>query len=253
MKISIITVCYNSASTIADTIRSVQKQKYDNYEHLIIDGGSTDETIAVVQSLANSNTRYISEVDAGIYDAMNKGLSLATGEVIGFINSDDFYASSSVLSLIGEVFKNPTVECCYGDLCYVDQFSLGRIVRYWHSNSFSPNLFRIGWCPPHPTFFVRRSTYEKFGGFNLKFRLAADFELMLRFLEKYKIHSIYLPQVLVNMRLGGATNKNISNIFKQNIEIFSALKMHDLKPSLFRLTIHKAMNKLLQYCKRPSN
>lgn len=252
MKISIITVAFNSAKTIRDTIDSVASQNHRDLEYLVIDGGSTDGTLDIIKCYQKLNINLISESDKGIYDAMNKGIRLATGNVIGFINSDDFYADSNVLSKITSVFQDPSVDCCYGDLCYVDQFDSKKISRYWQSCPFVPKSFCRGWCPPHPTFFARRSVYKKFGGFDLNFKLAADFELMARFLEKFQVNSIYIPNVLVHMRLGGVTNKNFKNVIVQNNEIVQALKKLELDPSFFRLFFNKFLSKLSQYFRSPA-
>ena len=251
LKISIITVCYNSSNTIAETMISLKNQIHKNVEHIIIDGGSTDTTLDILKKNKPPNTKIISEKDDGIYDAMNKGLALASGDVVGFLNSDDFYTSSDVLALVAKVFSDDSVDCCYGDLCYVNQFNVNKIIRYWRSEAFIPYAFKRGWCPPHPTFFTRRSVFQEFGGFNLNFKLAADFEIMARLLEKHRIQSIYLPKVLVHMRLGGVSNKNLTNILRQNYEIFQALRGIGLKPSFFNLYFNKFFAKLIQYFFKP--
>ena len=174
LKISIITVCFNSDKTIADTLRSARSQTYTNIEHIIVDGGSKDETLAVVAAEVMPNHKLVSEKDKGIYDAMNKGIAIATGEVIGFINADDFYPSPDVLAKVAATFEASGADCCYGDLCYVQQGDVSKTVRYWRSTPFAPGLFGRGWCPPHPTFFVRREVYERLGGFDLSFKIGAD-------------------------------------------------------------------------------
>lgn len=251
MKISIITVCFNSAKTIGDTLRSVREQTYKNIEHIIVDGGSTDSTLAVVVTEGAHVAKIVSEKDKGIYDAMNKGIALATGDVIGFINADDFYASSSVLATVAAAFEKSKASSCYGDLCYVSQSDPSRVVRYWRSNSFVPMSFESGWCPPHPTFFVHRSVYEKLGGFDLDFKIAADFELMARYLESARISSFYMPDVLVKMRLGGTTNKSLGNIWKQNVEIRKALNKLGLRFSVFKFVLPKLVSRAMQFVKRP--
>jgi len=194
----------------------------------------------------------ISEPDKGIYDGMNKGIRAATGDVVGFINSDDFYPSSDVISNIMGVFSDNSVDACYGDLCYVKPNDTHRIVRYWKSSNFVPGAFRFGWCPPHPTFFVRRNIYTEFGTFDLEYKIAADIELMMRLLEVHNVNSAYLPEVLVHMRLGGETNKSIGNIIRQNQEIWHALKRHGLKPSLFDFVGRKILSRGKQFVVRPS-
>jgi hypothetical protein len=182
---------------------------------------------------------------------MNKGLRLATGEIIGFINSDDFLAHSGVISRVVPELEENDTDACYGDLCYVGAKEIDRVVRYWRSSRFKPGLFRDGWCPPHPTFFVRRSVYEHCGLFDQQYRIAADIELMMRFLEVYGIRTSYIPEVLVHMRMGGATNRSLRNILRQNIEIWDALKRHGLRPSFVRLAGSKIISRGRQFITKP--
>lgn len=251
MKISIITVCYNSAETIAHTLRSVHEQKHNDIEHIIIDGGSKDETLSLIAVGAIPGHVLISERDKGIYDAMNKGLALATGDIIGFINADDFYASPNVLSKVVSTFEASDAQACYGDLCYVQQHDISRIVRYWKSSTYKKGLFEKGWCPPHPTFFVRRGVYERLGIFNLDYKIAADVELMIRFLAAGRISSCYIPEVLVHMRLGGTTNRNLGNIVKQNLEIRRGLLSNGLGFSWLKFIVSKLWSRGLQFIIRP--
>lgn len=251
MKLSIITVCYNSAETIGDTLRSVRGQTYGKIEHIVIDGGSKDNTLEVVTTEGPHVAKLVSERDGGIYDAMNKGIALATGDVIGFINADDFYAAPDVLVQVAKIFEDQTIDACYGDLCYVKQDDTKSIVRYWRSSEFKPQLFLSGWCPPHPTFFVRKSVYDQFGGFDLGYKIAADIELMIRFLVAHQVRSYYLPRILVNMRMGGTTNKNVGNVIKQNREILQAFKKHGLRPSLARFIGGKLLSRSKQFLFHP--
>jgi glycosyltransferase involved in cell wall biosynthesis len=251
VKISIITVAYNAARTIADTLESVAAQTHSDIEHIVVDGGSRDGTLDIIERYRQSLSKVISEPDRGVYDAMNKGIGLATGEVIGFINSDDFYADETALSHIAEAFSDPAVEACFADLVYVDQQDPSRIVRYWKSCAYRSGLFEYGWVPPHPTFFVRRSVYERLGGFILDYHLAADMELMLRFLEVHKIRSVYVSRTLIKMRLGGKTNQSLSNVIQQNREIMAALKLHGFKASWFRFLGHKFWSRGKQYFVHP--
>jgi len=221
-KISIITACYNSAATISDSLASLSSQGYRPVEHIIIDGGSSDGTLGIVRRGVLPSSKIISGPDQGIYDAMNKGISLVTGDIVGTLNADDIYADSKVLERVAEVFAAPDVDVCYGDLVYVPANDTSQQKRIWKSSAYTEGKFMHGWVPPHPTFFVRRSVYEKHGGFDLSFPLAADFELMLRFLHCLRLKSVYIPHTLVKMRLGGATNKNLRNIFNQNVEIYRA-------------------------------
>jgi len=246
MKISIITVCYNSEKYIQSAIESVINQDYKDIEYIIIDGNSTDGTIEIIKKYKNKIHKFISEPDKGIYDAMNKGIKLATGEVIGFLNSDDLYQNNSVISNIVEGFVNKDCSIIYGDLFYVKPGNPQIIIRSWNSKSFVRGSFKKGWHPPHPTFYVKREIYEKYGVFNLNYRLAADFELMLRFLENYHVKSYYLNQPLVRMRLGGATNKNLKNIVIQNIECYRAFKNNHLPVSIL-YPLYRLLPKLFQY------
>jgi glycosyltransferase involved in cell wall biosynthesis len=253
MKISIITVTLNSASVINHCLDSVRHQKYDNIEHIIIDGASTDGTLSLLESKREQFKFLISEPDKGIYDAMNKGIKVATGDIIGFLNSDDFYASNNVLSGVASIFKdNSYLDSCYADLAYVDPFDISKNIRYWRSSKFASSLFSKGWCPPHPTFFVRRSVYQSFGNFNLHYRIASDVELMMRFLEVQKINSRYIPELWIKMRLGGTTNKSFKNIVMQNKEVLHALKSHNLYVNWISFFIHKIINRVLQFLKKPN-
>jgi glycosyltransferase involved in cell wall biosynthesis len=252
MKISIITVCYNSEKTIDDTLLSVRAQTYGDIEHIIVDGGSTDRTLAVVAAVGAHVTKVVSEPDKGIYDAMNKGIALATGEVIGFINADDFYPTPEVLALVAAAFDDGGADCCYGDLCYVQQNDVSKTVRYWRSAPFLTGLFGRGWCPPHPTFFVRREVYARLGSFDLNFKIGADIELMARFLEVERISNHYIPSVLVHMRMGGTTNRSLSNIVKQNLEIRRAFLALGLGFSWWRFMANKVVSRALQFFRRPT-
>lgn len=250
IKISIITVSYNSAATIKDTIDSVASQSYPDVEHIIIDGASRDGTMEIVKN-APSVTRIISEPDRGIYDAMNKGLKLATGDVVGLLNADDFYADNTVLSQVAEVFKDPDVQACYADLVYVDQHDTSRIIRYWKSCDFEPGLFKRGWMPAHPTFFVRKSVYEQLGGFDLRFPRQADFELTMRFLEVNGIKSIYVPKIWIRMRVGGASNNSIRGVIKGNLEAYRACKLHSLDVGPLFIP-RKIISRIPQFFTKPS-
>ena len=229
-----------------DTLNSVAEQTYTNVEHVVVDGVSTDDTIALVRNHFNSNIRLVSEPDKGIYDAMNKGLALASGEVVGFLNSDDFYADNLVLEKIALSFQDESVQASYGDLVYVTQDN-SRVVRYWKSKPFAKGDFAIGWCPAHPTFYVRKSVIERLGLFDHSYKLAADFEFMLRYLERGKIRSTYIPHVLVRMRLGGASNQSWKNIVQQNKEIFDALRKNGVPFSRVWFAVNKVVSRLNQF------
>ncbi len=251
MKLSVITVCFNSAEHIADALRSVDAQTWPDVEHWVIDGASRDDTLGIVNAHPKPWRHVVSERDNGIYDAMNKGIRLSRGAVIGFINSDDFYASADTLAKVAAVFADPSVDASYGDLCYVKRDKPDQVVRYWRSSVFRPGLFRNGWCPPHPTLFVRRRVFERFGGFDLAYPIAADVELMARFIEVHRVKTHYLPEILVNMRTGGATNHSWPGILMQNREIWRAMKAHQMRPTLLRFVAGKLLARGRQFLSRP--
>lgn len=241
---------YNSASVIDDCIKSVIDQSYNSVEHIVIDGNSKDDTIKILNKYRNHITKLISEPDHGIYDAMNKGISFAKGDVIGFLNSDDFYASNQVLSKVFNIFNSdPSLDACYSDLIYVDKLTASKTVRSFKPYKFSPGSFSKGWCPPHPTFFVRSSVYKKYGNFDLNFKIASDVDLMMRFLEVHNIRCLYIPEIWVKMRMGGTTNKNLKNIFLQNLEIFNSLKKNGLPVNRLMFLINKIISRSKQFFK----
>lgn len=246
MKISIITATWNSAATIENAILSVASQGYPDLEHIIVDGNSSDGTLPIVFRYEHLIDKLISEPDHGIYDAMNKGISLATGEVIGILNSDDFYANANVLSKVARVFEDPGIDTSYGDLIYVDPTNVNRITRYWKANSHHPRSFYQGWMPPHPTFFVRRRVYENYGHFNVALGTAADYELTLRLLLKYKVSTTYIPEVLVHMRAGGASNASIKSRLATMQMANLSWQVNDLKPWPWTLTF-RLLSKIVQY------
>ena len=243
--ISIITAVRNGAGTIRNCIQSVSGQSYPS-EHIIVDGGSTDETPAIIGEFRSAVARHISEPDQGIYDAMNKGIRLAAGDVIGILNADDIYAHSGVLAEVARVFEDKQVDACYGDLNYVDSTDTSRIVRSWRSGAFTQKSFYRGWMPPHPTFFVRGKIYEKYGDFKLDMGSAADYELMLRFLLRYRIPTVYIPEVLVLMRTGGVSNASFANRIKANRMDREAWRVNGIKPRPWTLWM-KPLRKIHQY------
>jgi len=246
MTISIITVSYNSAHTIADTIESVLNQTYPDIEYIIIDGNSIDGTQDIVKSYGEKITTFISEKDGGIYHAMNKGLQLATGAVIGILNSDDVYANSEVLQKVIECFNNSHAEICYGNLNYVQSKNLNAVTRVWEAGKHHAKSFHYGWMPPHPTVFVKKELYKKVGFFNVKLKSAADYEMMLRMFVKFKCRASYIPHLLVKMRTGGTSNASIKNRIKANREDRMAWKLNDLKPYFFTLPL-KPLRKISQF------
>lgn len=249
LKISIITICYNSDQTIETNLNSVAKQTYNNFEHIVIDGKSDDNSISIVRKFPHVK-KIISEKDEGIYHAMNKGIEIAKGDIIGFLNSDDFYSNNNVLSKVAETFaKINLLDACYSDLIYTSRKKITKNIRYWKAGKFIAGSFSKGWCPPHPTFFVRRSVYESLGKFDLSFRLASDVDLMMRFLEIKKIKSYYIPEVLVKMRTGGITNKNLTNIRLQNMEILSSFNKNGLAVNPISFFLYKFISRTLQFFK----
>ena len=253
MKISIITVTYNCVSVLTDCLNSVASQSHNNIEHIVIDGASTDGTLSLLNSKKDQLATLVSELDEGIYDAMNKGIKIAKGDIIGFLNSDDFYASNEIVSKVAKVFKDkPYVDACYADLIYTDQIDTKKNIRYWKSGKFIPGSFSKGWCPPHPTFFNRSSVYKRFGSFNLNYHIASDVELMMRFLEVNKINVNYIPEIWVKMRMGGLSNKSLNNIKKLNKEILSALNSHDLPKNPFIFFSHKIISRVKQFFQKPN-
>ncbi|MGC8886307.1 MAG: glycosyltransferase family 2 protein [Verrucomicrobiia bacterium] len=251
MLISIITAVLNSANTIEDCIKSVQSQTYKNIEHIIIDGGSTDGTLDIIKRYADTGKiKWVSKQDNGMYDAINKGIRIATGEVIGILNSDDFYAHEKVVELVMNAFENPDIDACYGDLLYVDKDNTEKIVRYWKSKPYKDGLFRYGWHPPHPTFFVKKWVYEKYGFFRTDMKIGSDYELMLRFIEGCKIRTHYISEVLVKMRMGGKSNRSLRNILLQTFEDYKAWKINGLSCGITGV-FFKKMNKISQFYHRP--
>jgi glycosyltransferase involved in cell wall biosynthesis len=245
MKVSIITVCYNSASHIEDAINSVASQDYSNIEHIIIDGGSTDGTIALLEKHDRKITKWISEPDHGIYDAMNKGIGMATGEVIGILNSDDFYCNERIIYEVADSFADPGIDAVYGDLIFVDPENLNRTVRTYSSAKWSPARFARGYMPAHPTFFVRRKYYEKFGLFETDYQIAADYEMLIRLLYVNKLNYKYLPLTMVKMRKGGVSSNGIKSNIILNREIVRACRKHGIKTSALKI-YPKYFNKVFE-------
>jgi glycosyltransferase involved in cell wall biosynthesis len=253
LKISVVTVTRNSASFVENCLLSVAEQSYPYVAHLVIDGASTDGTLALLQAQHERLALLVSEPDHGIYDAMNKGIKFASGDVIGFLNSDDFYANVNVIARVAEIFKeDPLLDACYGDLIYTNQMNTSLTVRYWQSNDLVPGAFSKGWSPPHPTFFLRRSVYERFGCFDLNYSIASDVELMMRFLEVHKIRVRYVPEVWVKMRMGGTTNKSLKNVWVQNQEVLRALHSHGLPANPIKFFGYKLLSRSKQFFQRPS-
>ena len=226
MKISIITVAFNAVQTIERTIQSVINQKDIELEYIIVDGGSTDGTLELILKYRSCLYKYVSEKDNGVYDAMNKGIEIATGDVIGILNADDVYENEGILKLVISTFQESKAEAVYGDLVYVKN---NKVTRYWKAKELVLSKFYLGWMPPHPSFFVQNSIYGRLGAFNIDLKFSADYELMLRFLFKNKIRAAYIPEVLVNMELGGISNNNLGNRLRANKEDKLAWEINMLK------------------------
>lgn len=243
--VTIITATYNSAATLVDTLESVAGQTYPHIEHLIIDGASKDDTAAIAARYPHV-ARFVSESDKGLYDAMNKGIKLSSGDIIGILNSDDFYADNRVIEKVVELFQNPDTLAVYADLQYVDAEDTSKVIRHWKAGIYDQQAFYYGWMPPHPSFFVRKQLYEQCGVFNTSFRYAADYELMLRFLLRYNAPAAYLPEVAVKMRVGGQSNASLKNRLRANREDRRAWTVNGLTPYFFTIPL-KPFRKIGQF------
>lgn len=247
MKISIITVVYNNEKTMLDAMESVFSQRYKNIEYVIIDGKSTDNTVSLINNYREKIGYFVSEKDNGLYDAMNKGIQAATGDIIGILNSDDLYQDADVISDVMEQFiKDEELDVVYGDLVYVKSEDTNSVVRNWKSKPYGDRFFENGNVPPHPSLFVRSRVYKKVGLFDLEFRLAADYELMLRMLKKFNFKILYINRLIVKMRLGGATNQSFSNIVKQNKEILRAWRNNELHAPYYLMPL-RVFKRLSQF------
>lgn len=250
MKVSVITVCYNAKATLPDTLISIQEQSYKNIEHILIDGASSDGTMELVEKQSDKTTKFFSEPDNGIYDAMNKGIMSASGDIVGFLNADDIYYDNNCLSTVINEFREKNVDSVFADLVYVLSKNLNKVVRYYCSAKFSECKFSRGLMPAHPTFFVKRKCYEKYGGFKTDYKIAADYELLVRFLFKHKITYSYIPRVLVKMRKGGTSTKNLKSNWILNKEIVRACAENGIKTNLLKVYL-KYFTKILQLINRP--
>jgi len=244
-KISIITATYNSATTLRDTLQCVQEQDYPQIEHIVVDGASKDNTLEIARAFPHIS-RICSEPDHGIYDAMNKGVRMAGGDVIGILNSDDFYTHPQVLSRVMAHLEQTGADILYADLEYVQPLQTDRVIRLWKAGAYRHGQFLRGWMPPHPTLFVRRELYEKYGGFNTHLRFSADYEWMLRMLHCHRVSVCYLPEVIVRMRAGGVSNASLRNRWRANQEDRLAWQLNGVQPR-FYTTYIKPLSKLRQY------
>jgi len=248
MKVSIITATYNSAATINDTLQSLNNQSYDNIEYIIIDGASSDNTLEVIKQECPRVTTIISEPDKGIYDALNKGIKAATGDIIGYLHSDDLFAYPDAVKDIVATFAKHNTDAVYADLQYVNKDNIDAIVRLWQSGKYNREKLTKGWMPPHPTFYMKRTCYEKFGLFDLSFKIAADYDSILRYLWKNKVSMSYLPKVIIKMRVGGESNRDLKNIILKTKEDIRALKNSQI--SWVQAVLIKNVSKIPQFFKR---
>ena len=251
MKISLITATHQCGSTVGDCLDSVAAQTHADVQHVVIDGASTDGTMAAIERHRGRVSTILSEPDGGIYDALNKGLALCTGEVIGVLHGDDTLADERVLERIAAAFADPAVVACYGDLVYVAKDDPGRVVRYWRAGEYSESRLRLGWMPPHPTFYARRSVYQRLGGFDQSLRIAADYNAMLAILLAMTGTVAYLPEVLVRMRLGGVSNRSLANLLRKSREDLWVIHRHGIGG--IGTLICKNLSKLGQFFTRPPN
>lgn len=249
-RISIITAVLNRESTIASAIESVLAQEDANIEYIIVDGKSSDRTLDIVGRYDGRIAKVVCEKDAGIYDALNKGIRTATGDIVGFLHADDLLAGPRVIREVAKAFHDPSVDAAYGDLLYVSPDAPDQIVRYWKSGAFRLNRFRWGWMPPHPTVYLRRERYLEFGGYRGDFQISADYELLVRMMFKLQLKTAYVDEVLVKMRLGGMSNASIQNRMLANREDYRAWAVNGLKPPI-GLQILKPLRKLKQFWNRP--
>lgn len=239
MKVTVITTTFNSEATIETCVASVNTQKYSDIEHIIIDGASTDDTLRIIEKIPNRITKIVSENDKGIYDAINKGIKIASGDIIGILNSDDVYFNNNSVKQIVTAFETRKTDCVYGNLVYINKQD--QVVRTWKSQSFRPGLFAKSWTPAHPTFYCKRDIYEKFGVYKTDYKIAADVELMLRFLEVHQIKSTFLDEFLVSMRMGGASTKGIQSTITITREVKRAFEENNLSFNLPIYLVHKFM------------
>jgi len=248
MKVSIITVVYNNQETIKDAIESVLGQSYKNIEYIIIDGASTDGTVEVIESYAHKIDKFVSEEDDGLYDAMNKGVKLATGDIVGILNSDDFYVDEFVIEKVVHTFQEQKVDSVYADLVYVMPDDLHKSVRYYDSSYFDISKFAYGWMPAHPTFFVKREIYTTYGMFRTDLKITADFDILVRFLYTHKISYYYIKEVLVKMRMGGVST-SFGSIWTKNIEDMRVCRENGIDTNIFKM-LSRYPRKILGLLKR---
>ena len=249
MKVSLITATYNSENFLEDCIESVIKQRYKNIEHIIVDGNSTDNTLSIIKKYKTHVAKWISKPDRGMYDAINKGMAMATGDIIGILNSDDILVGDDVIESIVKVFEENDVDTVYGDLEYVAASDTNKILRIWKGRPYKRSRFKYGWMPAHPTFYIRKSLIEKYGFYENHYYTAADYEFMARYLYKNNVSSMYLPMLIVKMRMGGQSNRNLYQRLRANRRDFLAMKKNNI-PFAFFVSILKPLIKLHQFYKK---
>ncbi|MEY4505575.1 MAG: hypothetical protein RL297_153 [Pseudomonadota bacterium] len=248
LKISVVTATYNCESTLQATLTSLMEQTHSNFEHVVVDGLSTDRTLEILKDTVDARTTIHSEKDHGIYDALNKGIARSTGDVIGFLHADDMYADIDVLNSVAQAFVDPTVSAVYSDLQYVKQKDPSQVVRQWRSNAFKPRLISRGWMPPHPTLYVRREWYERIGGFDTRYRISADYFSILQLFSQPDFKAVHLPLVMVKMRLGGASNRSFKNLLRKSQEDFDAMRRSGFGPiDGFIALVAKNISKIGQF------
>jgi glycosyltransferase involved in cell wall biosynthesis len=235
MKVSLLTVSFNSFSTITDTIESIRSQDYKDIEYIVVDGNSNDRTVDIIKSYDSFIAKWISEPDRGIYDAMNKAINLATGDVIGILNSDDFYFTDQIVSQVAGAFEDQSIDVVFGDLVFVDPLNLSKVVRKYSSANWHPAKFAWGFMPAHPTVFIRRKYYQLFGLFKTDYKIAADYELLIRFLYVHKLRYRYLPLTMVKMRRGGVSSRSWKSNVILNEEIIRACRENGIKTNVFKI------------------
>ena len=248
IKISVVTAVFNSEKTIAQAIESVLGQNYPAVESVVIDGASRDATLSILQSYRPRLGTLISEPDEGIYDALNKGIRHATGDVVGFLHADDLFQDAGVLGKVAAAFEDPDIDAVYGDLVYVRHDNIGQVIRYWKSGVYDQAALSRGWMPPHPTFYVRRGVYERLGGFDTRYQIAADYDSVLRLLAVGKIRAAYIPEVLVRMRAGGISNRSLRTILRKSREDYAVMRRNELGGIVSIL--HKNFSKLKQFWRK---
>jgi glycosyltransferase len=245
VKISVITAVYNRRDTLADAVRSLQAQTHDNFEHVVMDAQSTDGSLDLLHELADARMKLVSERDDGIYDALNKGMARASGDVIGLMHSDDFFASDTVLEKVARVFEERDVDAVYGDLDYVSSTDTDRVIRHWVSGTFTRSKLKLGWMPPHPALYVRKEVVDRWGGYDTNYQIAADYDAILRWFGRGRINARYIPQVFVKMRVGGESNRSIERVVRKSREDYRALRAN--KIGGFGALAWKNLSKLGQF------